>query len=263
MKLRILKIVFGVISSLLIAGCSTQLENTHDYIVSGDKEAATETLIEYAQEKSIQQLETTEYKTGLNFIDLLEEVNSNELLLKIYNMKFKNNSKFLYSNKLSLALLRISEQRHYQELRSKIAYKVEDDIAYYKENHHSKKILEFTQFASLYLSSRNLPHLNLSRYWQKIPLERNIDFYTGFWQRAKSTNSNSIISILEQKLKKQILSDAQNIAQRANQKEIQFIFDKAKAFHDNSILNSLKQSFKNKIKSNENHNSTLKLKSTH
>lgn len=250
-----LKFFTYVFLLILLAGCATRLENSREYLVEGDKQSAVESLYEHAKENSIEQLSTQEYKTGIDFLALLEQANSPSLLTQIYDLKYSSASFdknfFIYSGRFSKTILSLTEKWQMTELKSRIALKVEAEIEIADKHKYEKKIIYFAEFAALNLSSSQKRHPNLSRYWGTIPYEKYLSSYKNFWSLAKSKSAISILDVLKTNFINRVKENREQILKVAEKKELSFIFAVEQEYSDKTEFVDLRKAMKDTISEGE------------
>lgn len=250
-----LKFFIHTVLLIALAGCATRLENTRDYLIEGDKKSAAEALLEHAQEHSIQELSSQEYKTGIDFLNLLEETNSPLLLSQVLELKYSSSSfeknYFIHSGRFSKTILSLAEKWQMNELQNLIALKIEEEIATAGKGKYETHIMNFAVFASLNLSTHQKPHPNLSSYWGTIPYEKYLVSYKSFWVRAKEENALSIFNVLKTNFVLRIRENREQILKVAERKELELIFSSEKEYQEKTEFNELRKAMRNSLAEGE------------
>ncbi len=221
-------LVSFLIVLIFVISCSTNLESTRDYLIEGNKLKAEKTLLEHVKKTDVYALGEPEYNSGVDFMKLLEQMGSPELLQKVYDLKFSELSLeknyFINSGYFSQEILRLSQKWQVGSLQQIIAEKIESEINILPKNEkYRENYLHFASFAALHLSQNKINHPNLSRYWEEIPHENYLEDFKSLWVYAKKTNAQSIFVVMKENLTLKIKSNSRQIIDLADPKEISFI----------------------------------------
>ena len=243
-----LKTFLFILLLLFLGACSTRLENSREYLAEGDRESASEALLKHAKERSIEELSTSEYKTGIDFLTLLEDMNSPSLLSQIYNLKFTSASLdknyFVFSGRFSETVLILAQKWHMEDLKNRIAEKIDSEILMVNKGKYDAGILGFASFAAIQLSKNNRAHGNLSEYWGTIPYEKYLKEYQSFWFSVKVEKAASIDEVLKANFLLRIKENREQILNVADKEELTLIFSKEKEYSDKSEYHSLRKAMK-------------------
>ena len=82
------RITLSFITFLLLWSCATDLENSREYLIKGDKKSAQEALWEHAVNNDIYTLSEPDPITGIDFLNMLEQLNSPDFLIRVYDLKY-------------------------------------------------------------------------------------------------------------------------------------------------------------------------------
>ena len=241
--------VFTFIALLILLGsCASQLENSRDYLAAGDKQSAAESMLDHTREKSIAELSSSDYKTGIDFLTLLEDMNSPSLLTQVYELKFTSASFeqnwFIYSGRFSKTLLRLAEKWQMEDLKSRIAAKIDSEIATVQSGKYEKSILEFATFAAMQLSVNNQRHDNLSEYWGTMPYEKYLNEYQTFWKAVKAQKAHSMDTVLKTNFLERVKENREQILNVADKGELDFIFAQEINYSKKTEFNALRDSMR-------------------
>ncbi|MCM8542134.1 MAG: hypothetical protein NE328_17830 [Lentisphaeraceae bacterium] len=232
---------------VVLGSCATRLENSREYLFEGDKKSAVESLYDHAKEHTVEELSTQEYKTGIDFLTLLEEANSPSLLTQVYDLKYSagafQNNYFIYSGRFSKTILSLAQKWQMNDLQNRIALLIEHEIAGAK-NKYNKELMPLASFASIFLSTNQAHHPNLSRYWGEIPYEKYLDEYKNFWALAKSHNALSILEVLKTNFIVRLKGNREQILKVAEKKELSFIFGVEEEYPVKTGFNDLREAMK-------------------
>ena len=243
---------FSYFALLLILGaCSTRLESSRDYLAEGDKQSAAESLLEHASERTVEELSSSEYKTGIDFLTLLEDMKSPSLLKQVYNLKYSSISfeknYFIYSGRFSKTLLKLAQNWHMQDLQNQIAAQIESEISMVQKGKYDQDMLYFASFAAIQLSKNNKNHSNLSHYWGTMPYEKYLKEYRGFWRSVKENRADSLDSVLKTNFLGRVNENQDQILKVADKGELSFIFAQEQNYSDKTEFNNLRNTMRDLI----------------
>ncbi len=247
----VLKTFSFFILLIFLGSCSTRLEDSRDYLAEGDKKSAAESMIDHAKERSIKELSSSDYKTGIDFLTLLEDMNSPSLLSRVFELKFTSASidknYFIYSGRFSKTMLRLANKWQLEDLKSRIASKIESEISIVRSGKYEKSILEFASFAAIQLSVNNREHPNLSEYWGTMPYEKYLLEYQAFWGSVKKHKAISIDSVLKTNFLTRVIENREQILNVADKSELSFIFSQEIDYSNKVEFNALRDSMRKVI----------------
>ena len=245
------RITLSFLTFLLLWSCATDLENSREYLIKGDKKSAQEALFDHALNNDIFTLSEPDPVTGIDFLNMLEQLNSPDFLKRIYDLKFSEISTekntFIFSGRFSRSILDLSQKWDMTVFQGRLAERIENEIPIAGKDSYQKPIIHMSQFASIHLSSNKQPHPNLTKYWREIPHEKYLLAFKDFWAKSQASNASSIHRVLKQNLKEKMRVNKLQIIEVAEAKELDFIFSTESQYNDKSEFTSLRDSMKTSI----------------
>ena len=244
----IIKTFLYIVLLIFLGSCATRLESSRDYLAEGDKESAAEVMLEHVRERSVKELSSSEFKTGIDFLTLLQDMNSPSLLNQVYDLKFTSASfdknYFIYSGRFSETILSLAQKWQMVDLQRRIAFKIDSEISVVQKGKYEQAILSYASFGAIELSKNNQQHRNLSEYWGTMPYEKYLKEYQAFWKKVKENRAHSIDSVLKINFLERVNENREQILNVADKTELSFIFSQELNYSNKAEFNALRNAMR-------------------
>ena len=166
---------------ILSAGCRSHLQKSRDYMNLGHTEQARLSMLKHIKKTPTEQLA---YKTrkGLDFFNLLQKTGNPEIANKLYEMKFQSKL-FITYGKSSVRLIEVLKGWKHEELLVNIAERIEKEHGMINAEANRYNLYLYS-FASLKLSSKNLPATNSFSYLDHYQMSNHGSLFLDLWNAS-------------------------------------------------------------------------------